>query len=54
MKRLHITLTVEFGTPKDEPQGADPLDALVDHGNPDPHPRHELDGRRPIGFGETA
>lgn len=49
MKRLSIVITWGREEP-DQPVGPD-LDALVEHGDPHPDARHELDGRRgPIGF----
>jgi hypothetical protein len=49
-------LDVRFGAiPAPEPdRGEVQLDAYVEPGAPDPHPRSELDGRhppRPVGFG---
>jgi hypothetical protein len=46
--------TVEVTTgPPDEPATDVQLDAYVETGAPDPHPRSELDGRHPVGFGGT-
>lgn len=54
MRRLHIAFTVELGEVSERPprEAGPDLDALVEHGDPDPHHNHELDGRRRIGFAQ--
>lgn len=56
MRRLSINLNIEFGQAEPDQERTDTqADALVEHGDPEPSSRHELDGRRgSVGFGDVS